>query len=79
MERFALSWDGDAGPKVSALFERHEKARTLPDTLTELRAILFLEQRRHRHWMRAPTGDAIGRVRAISHMNSASLTPGSWP
>lgn len=65
VERFALRWDGTGGPDVSARLEAHEQARTLPDTLTELRAILFLEQRRHRHWMRAPTGDALARVRAI--------------
>lgn len=65
VERFALRWDGTGGPELSALLEVHEQVRTLPDTLTELRAILFLEQRRHRHWMRAPTGDALARVRAI--------------
>ena len=75
MERFALSWDGAAGPELSALFERHEQARTLPDTLTELRAILFREQRRHRHTMRVPSGEALARVRAIVEAIRARVPP----
>ncbi len=75
VERFALSWEGTGGPEVSELAERHEKARTLPDTLAELRAILFLEQRRHRHWMRAPTGDSLARVRAIVEAIRARVPP----
>jgi hypothetical protein len=77
VERLALSWPGDAGPEVSALFERHEKARTLPDTLGELRAMLFLEQRRHRHVSRAPTGESLARVRAIVEAIRARVPPGT--
>lgn len=77
VERFALSWPGDAGPEVSALAERHEQARTLPDTLTELRAILFLEQRRHRHASRSPTGESLARVRAIVEAIRARVPPGT--
>ncbi len=65
VERFALTWPGTAGPEVYALLERHRQARTLPDTLAELRAILLAEQRSHRHVSRAPTGEALERVRAI--------------
>lgn len=65
VERFALTYDGAAGPEVAALLERHAKARTLPETLPELRAILFMEQRSHRHVSRAPSGEALARVRAI--------------
>lgn len=65
VERFALSWNGASGPEIHALLERHAQAGTLPETLAELRAILLAEQRRHRHWMRAPSGDALTRVRAI--------------
>jgi hypothetical protein len=65
LERFALTYDGARGPELFALHERHALARTLPEALTELRAILYLEQRRHRHAMRAPTGEELARVRAI--------------
>ncbi len=75
VERFALTWDGVAGPELSALFERHDQARTLPDTLTELRAILFREQRRHRHTMRAPSGESLARVRAIVEAIRARVLP----
>ena len=65
LERFALTFDGARGPELFALHERHARARTLPEALTELRAILYLEQRRHRHAMRAPWGEELDRVRAI--------------
>lgn len=65
VERFALTYEGATGPAIFDLAERHGQADTLPETLTELRAILYVEQRRHRHWMRRPSGEALSRVRAI--------------
>ena len=40
-------------------------------------ASLILEQRRHRHWMRAPTGDSLARVRAIVEAIRARVPPGT--
>ena len=75
VERFALTFDGARGPELFALHERHALARTLPEALAELRAILFLEQRRHRHAMRAPTGEELARVRAIVEAIRARVPP----
>ncbi len=75
VERFALTYDGATGPALSELLERHAQARSLPETLTELRAILYLEQRSHRHASRAPSGEALTRVRAIVEAIRARVPP----
>jgi hypothetical protein len=75
VERFALTYGGAVGPEPFALFERHSQARTLPESLTELRAILYVEQRRHRHASRAPWGEELVRVRSIVEAIRAKVPP----
>lgn len=68
IERFALTFDGYKafpGALLDELVSRHHRARTVPSELTELRACLFFEQRRWRHYMAVPRGDELEFIRSL--------------
>lgn len=56
IEVFALTFDGyrRVGPSLGELAQRHREAGTVPADLSELRGILFLQQRSWRHVMDVP-------------------------
>lgn len=56
VQMFALTFDGYSafGNKLGELASSHRKAGTVPEDLSELRGILFLEQRSWRHAMSRP-------------------------
>lgn len=77
VEVFALTLDGYTalgGPKaLDALMSRHQQAGTLPTDLTELRAFLFFEQRRFRHYGHEPRGAERERIDRVLALISAAL------
>lgn len=80
IEAFALTFDGVAalgGPKaLDELVSRHSAAGTLPGTLDELRAFLFFEQRRFRHYTSEPRGSERVRIdRLLEQLRSRVQGP----
>lgn len=45
--------------------DRFARDGSLPDNLAELRTCLFFEQRRYRHFERAPEGEEMVYIRAL--------------
>lgn len=64
IEQFALTYPQaeKLGPKLAELGARHAEARTVPTDLSELRACLWFEQRRWRHFQAVPDGAALEHV-----------------
>lgn len=68
---FALTFDGYAafggqvGDLANATLEKWEQTRELPRNLIALRACLFFEQRRYRHFGHEPGEDAMPYIRAL--------------
>ena len=56
IEQFALTFNGytELGNELGELADTHRKAGTVPEDLSQLRGILFLEQRSWRHAMSRP-------------------------
>lgn len=61
IELFALSFNGYAtfGNTLGELASAHRKAGTIPSDLSELRGVLFLEQRSWRHAMSRPDAEGL--------------------
>jgi hypothetical protein len=59
--------DGRCGELADAVRSKFEEASVLPSTLdlSELRACLFFEQRRHRHFGHEPDRDAMIYIAAL--------------
>lgn len=64
IEQFALTYPQAAklGPKLAELGDHHAKTRTAPTGLSELRACLWFEQRRWRHFQAVPDGEALAYI-----------------
>lgn len=73
---FALTFDGYKafGAQLGALAEQHFKAQTLPETLDELRGVLFLHQRSWRHVGGSPDLRALAYFHRILEAIRAHLT-----
>ena len=67
--QFALTFDGYAvmgerlGEIANLAAERWRQTGQLPESLVELRAYLFFEQRRWRHLGTTPTGDELDYIK----------------
>lgn len=64
IERFALTLNGyeAIGQRLGDLADEHAREGTLPVELTELRACLFFEQRRWRHFEAPPEGKPMAHI-----------------
>lgn len=67
IERFALTLNGyqEIGHRLGELADTHAREGTLPVELTELRACLFFEQRRWRHFEAPPQGKPMTHILAL--------------
>jgi hypothetical protein len=72
IEKFALTFNAYAqggfeavADAANAARDAHRRDGKLPASLDELRACLFFEQRRYRHFGRPPEGEELAYVRAL--------------
>lgn len=70
IEQFALTFDGYRafdGAAARRLAEQYAKPRVVPKDLSELRGVLFFEQRSWRHVQDVPRGEALAYIHALLH------------